>query len=57
MERTVIEEIGRRDNGSLIKRILLINDDKTNYLTKAQSYFTRDQKKAAKLSYKNSKNI
>ena len=53
MERIEVNEIGRRKDGSTVKRILLINDDNTNYLVKAQSYYTKDQKKKAKLNYKN----
>lgn len=55
MERIEVEEVGKRTNGSTIKRILLINDDNTNYLVKAQSYFTKNQKKIAKFKYKNNK--
>ena len=29
------------------------NDDKTNYLVKAQSYFTKDEKKQARINHKN----
>ena len=49
-------EIGRRTDGTLIVRNFFINDDKTNYLTKAQSYFTKSEKKEAKLNYKLNKN-
>ena len=52
MERILIREIGRRTNGTMIVRRYFINDDNTNYLTKAQSYFSKDEKKIAKLNYK-----
>jgi hypothetical protein len=56
MERMQTREIGRRTDGTLIVRNFFINDDKTNYLTKAQSYFTKSEKKEAKLNYKLNKN-
>lgn len=52
MERFETKEIGRRLDGTKIVRNYFINDDNTNYLTKAQSYFTKEQKKVAKLNYK-----
>lgn len=51
----VMHEIGRKSDGTKIVRIFFFNDDKTNYLVKAQSYFTKHEKKVAKLKYKNSK--
>ncbi len=52
MERLFTREIGRRTNGTMIVRNYFINNDNTNYLIKAQSYFTKDEKRIAKLNYK-----
>ena len=52
MERFESIEIGRRLDGSKIVRNSFMNDDDTNYLVKAQSYFTKLEKKQAKLSHK-----
>jgi len=56
MERMVRHEGATRTTGALsgtvITRYKLVNDDDTNYLNKAQSYFTKDEKKQAKMSYK-----
>lgn len=54
MERVETVFLGQRIDKTNIVRHLLINDDNTNYLLEAQSCFTREQKKLAKLSYKNS---
>ena len=56
MERMQTREIGRRTNGTLIVRNFFINDDDTNYLTKAHSYFTKSKRKEAKLNYKLNQN-
>ena len=55
METFVQQEIGRRSDGTKIVRNFFFNPDKTNYLVKAQSYFTKDEKKQAKLNYKSNK--
>ena len=55
METLVVHEIGRKKDGSKIVRNFFFNNDKTNWLVKAQSYFTKHQKKIAKLNYKNNK--
>jgi len=52
MEVLVSHEIGRKADGTKIVRNFFFNEDKTNYLVKAQSYFTKDEKKQAKLNYK-----
>jgi len=52
MERFETKEIGVRADGTRIVRNSFINDDKTNYLIKAQSYFSKEEKKEAKLNYK-----
>ena len=44
----------KRDNTKIVRNFFF-NKDKTNWLVKAQSYFTKDEKKQAKLNYK--KNI
>jgi hypothetical protein len=54
METMVTHEIGRKNDGTKIVRNFFFNDDKTNYLVKAQSYFTKHEKKVAKLKYKSS---
>mgnify|MGYP003506086612 FL=1 len=55
METLVTHEIERKKDGSRIVRNFFFNDDKTNWLVKAQSYFTKDQKKQAKLQHKSVK--
>lgn len=52
METLVTHEIERKSDGSKIVRNFFFNDDKTNYLVKAQSYFTKDEKKQAKINHK-----
>jgi len=56
MEILVTHEIETRKGGTKIVRNFFFNEDKTNYLVKAQSYFTKDEKKQAKLNYKNKLN-
>ena len=48
----ITQEIGRKKDGTKIVRNFFFNDDKTNYLVQAQSYFTKHEKKVAKLAYK-----
>tara|TARA_R110000823_G_scaffold314955_1_gene445124 strand:- start:9046 stop:9213 length:168 start_codon:yes stop_codon:yes gene_type:complete len=55
METIVTHVIGIKKDGSKIVRNFFFNNDKTNYLVKAQSYFTKHEKKIAKLNYKNNK--
>ena len=52
MERFESIEIGRRLDGTKIVRNYFMNDDNTNYLLKAQSYFTKADKKQAKFNHK-----
>jgi hypothetical protein len=52
METKVTHEIGQKKDGTKIVRNFFFNDDKTNYLVKAQSYFTKEEKKKAKLNFK-----
>jgi len=54
METLVTHVIETKKDGSKIVRNFFFNEDKTNYLVKAQSYFTKDEKKQAKLNHKNS---
>lgn len=56
MERVEIRIEGTRLNGTKIVRNFFINDDNTNYLAKAQSYFTKQEKKVAKLNYNRTAN-
>lgn len=53
--RTITHEIGTKtlDGKKIpIVRNYFLHEDDTNYLTKAQSYFTKDQKKQAKLQHR-----
>jgi len=52
MEILVTHEIETKKNGAKIVRNFFFNDDKTNYLVKAQSYFSKEEKKRAKQLYK-----
>lgn len=56
METLVTHEIEVKRDGSKIVRNFFFNNEKTNWLVKAQSYFTKDEKKLAKLQHKNSLN-
>lgn len=47
----ITQEIGRKKDGTKIVRNFFFNDDKTNWLIKAQSYFTKAEKKQAKADY------
>ena len=53
METIVTHIIEIKKDGSKIVRNFFFNEDNTNYLIKAQSYFTKQEKKIAKLNYKN----
>lgn len=53
MEILVSHEIERRKDGTKIVKNFFFNNDKINYLVKAQSYFTKDEKKQAKLNHLN----
>jgi len=57
METMITQEIGRKKDGTKIVRNFFFNDDKTNYLVQAQSYFTKHEKKVAKLQYKSSNKL
>lgn len=52
-EVLITQEIERRKDGTKIVRNFFFNNDKTNWLVKAQSYFTKDEKKQAKFNHKN----
>jgi hypothetical protein len=54
METLVSHEIGRKKDGTKIVKNFFFNDDKTNYMTLAHSYFAKHEKKVAKLQYKSS---
>ena len=51
METMVTHLLETKKDGTRIVKNFFFNDDKTNYLVKAQSYFTKDEKKQAKLNY------
>lgn len=53
METIVTHVLEERRDGIKIVRNFFFNTDKTNYLVKAHSYFTKDEKKQAKLNNKN----
>jgi hypothetical protein len=55
MEVLVTHEIERKKDGSKIVRNFFFNNDRTNWLVKAQSYFTKHEKKLAKIEHKNNK--
>ena len=55
METLITQEIERKKDGTKIVRNFFFNNDKTNWLVKAQSYFTKDEKKQAKLNHKKNK--
>jgi len=52
METMVTHEIDRKKDGTKIVRNFFFNTDKTKYPQKAHSYFTKDEKKQAKLNHK-----
>jgi len=56
METLVTHEIERLKDGKKIVRNFFFNTDKTNYMTLAHSYYTKDERKQAKLNYKLNKN-
>lgn len=47
----------RKKDGTKIVRNFFFNSDKTNYLVKAQSYFTKDEKKLAKFKHESKTSI
>lgn len=52
MEIKVSEIVGMGLYGSKLWKHYFFNSDSINYLVKAQSYFTKEQKKIAKLQHK-----
>ena len=54
--RKITEEVGKTVDGIRLVRNYFMYDDKTNYMLKAQSYYTKDERKAAKVAYKLSNN-
>lgn len=52
MERIETRIEGTRSDGSKIVRNFFINPEPKNLLVKAQSYFTREEKKVAKANHK-----
>jgi hypothetical protein len=55
MEILVSHEVDKKADGTRIVRNFFFNNDKTNWLVKAQSYFTKHEKKVAKLNNKYNK--
>ena len=53
MERTEIVSLGM-ENGIERKKISFINPSGINAMKDAQSHFTKDEKKVAKINHKNS---
>lgn len=53
METMVTHVLEHKKDGTKIVKNFFFNEDKTNYLLKAQSYFTKHEKKVAKLKHKN----
>lgn len=52
MEILVSHLIETKKDGTRIVKNFFFNEDKTNYLLKSQSYFSKDEKKQAKINYK-----
>lgn len=52
METLITHEIERKRDGGKIVRNFFINSDKTNYMSLAHSYFTKDERKQAKIKHK-----
>ena len=55
METMVSHVLENRKDGTKIVRNFFFNEGKTNYLVKAQSYFTKVEKKVAKYNHKNNR--
>lgn len=51
MERTIVESLGQ-ENGIERKKIILVNPKAENVMAKAHSYYSKEQKKIAKLNHK-----
>lgn len=52
MEKLITHEIEQKRGGTKIVRNFFINTDKTNYMTLAHSYFSKLDRKIAKLNHK-----
>lgn len=52
--RVITEEIGKTIDGIRLVRNYFMYDDDTNYLLKAQSNFTKDERKEAKINHRKS---
>lgn len=53
MEALVSHIVETKKDGTKIVRNFFFNNDSTNYLVKAQSYFSKDEKKTAKFNHLN----
>lgn len=56
METMVTHVIEQKANGSKVVRNFFFNNDKTNYMTLAHSYFTKKERRRAKADYKYANN-
>lgn len=45
-------KVGKTREGIPLYKHWFVNTDKTNYMVKAHSYFTKDERKQAKLNHK-----
>jgi hypothetical protein len=52
METKVTHVLEEKKNGTKVVRNFFFNEDKTNYMTLAHSYFSKQEKKQAKADYK-----
>ena len=52
MERLIQHEIEKLPNGGKIVRNYFINDNQGNPMQKAHSYFSKEERKLAKLNHK-----
>ena len=55
MEVLVSHIIETKKDGTKIVRNFFFNEEKINWLEKAQSYFTKEEKKVAKYNHKNNR--
>jgi hypothetical protein len=55
MEVVVSHIIETKKDGTKIVRNFFFNEEKTNWMQKAQSYFSKTEKKVAKYNHKNNR--
>ena len=51
-ETRIAIEVGRNRDGLALYRYHFINTGENNYMAKAHSYYTKEERKAARLSHK-----